>query len=699
MTLDRVLLHVLAVLLFAAAGRAVAQSPAPAPPPTAALVYVKRDTRDATRDASLEATRAHIGTLHQGPWHHIGPFDNAEGRGARTPYPPEEEIRLDAGYIGADRRRVSWAELKNHREGKSNNLDLYQRLEFSLCYLTRTVTCSRDRDAVLRVGSDDSITVWVNGNKVHEFIGQRGMPRVKDRVPIRLRQGDNRILLKVGNLVSAWQFWYDLPELDEAVLDALEARLDEDFPSTHEASFYRLETIEPPEGVVLEVGGLCHLPDGTLRVGTRRGDIWTVKFDSPDNGRWSLFASGLHEPLGLWIALPGEPGVPEGAAGVYTIQRPELTLILDTDGDGRADVFDTVCDAWGISGNYHEFAFGPERDAEGNFWGTLNLAHADDGFGEMASIAPWRGWSFKVTPRGEFVPWSSGLRSPAGVGVSPDGDAFFTENQGGYVGTSFMAHMTRGAFHGHPAGLKWDKAFPLDPAKATIEELDRLRKRPSILFPHGPMGHSPGQPVWDTTGGKFGPFAGHVFVGDQTKSFVSRVTLEKVGGEFQGACYPFRAGTLSGVIRLAFAPDGSLVAGQTDRGWGSIGGHPWGLQRITWTGRVPFEIHTMSLAKDGFTLAFTKPVDASTAADPAAYSLQHYHYLYQQAYGSPQIAVTPVAVKEVRISEDRRTVSLVLPSLAPQKVYELHLRGVRGEDGAEPLHDAAYYTLNQTLPR
>ena len=114
---------------------------------------------------------------------------------------------------------------------------------------------------------------------------------------------------------------------------------------------------------------------------------------------------------------------------------------------------------------------------------------------------------------------------------------------------------------------------------------------PCIWFPYGRMGQSASEPSWDTTGGKFGPFAGQCFVGDQTKSIVMRVYLEKVNGRYQGACFPFRSGFECGVNRLAFGPDGSLYVGMTNRGWGSVGGKPYGLQRLVYTGVLPFEIH------------------------------------------------------------------------------------------------------------
>ena len=47
--------------------------------------------------------------------------------------------------------------------------------------------------------------------------------------------------------------------------------------------------------------------------------------------------------------------------------------------------------------------------------------------------------------------------------------------------------------------------------------------------------------------------------------------MEKVEGEYQGACFPFVGGFASGIVRLSFAPDGSLMVGMTSRGWSSLG--------------------------------------------------------------------------------------------------------------------------------
>src|SRR5262249_30275357 len=225
----------------------------------------------------------------------------------------------------------------------------------------------------------------------------------------------------------------------------------------------------------------------------------------------------------------------------------------------------------------------------------------------------------------ELVPYATGLRSPNGINFSPAGDLFYCDNQGEWVATNNMHHVREGDFFGHQASLRWVKQSPFakkfaetlpsgmlfdgqpQPGKTEPRGLPPVTP-PCIWFPYGRMGQSASEPIWDTTGGKFGPFAGQCFVGDQTKSNIMRVALEKINGRYQGAWFPFGSGLRCGMNRIVCARDGSLDAGQTARGWGSVGGKPYGLQRLIYNGVVPFEIHSMKLTKTGFDLTFTKPV-------------------------------------------------------------------------------------------
>ena len=275
-----------------------------------------------------------------------------------------------------------------------------------------------------------------------------------------------------------------------------------------------------------------------------------------------------------------------------------------------------------------------------------------------------------------------------------------------------MNHLQKGKFYGHQAGLRWVKDSPF--AGTVPDEVESgmlydgqkgpgpndpkgfpALDPPCIWFPYGRMGQSVSEPQWDTTGGAFGPFAGQCFVGDQTRSIVMRVALEKVNGVYQGACFPFRSGLQCGVNRLAFAPDGSLFAGQTNRGWGSIGGKPYGLQRLVYTGEVPFEIHHVAVTPKGFDLAFTKPIDPETVKGVGNATVGSYTYVYYSRYGCPETDRRAEKVTAAKLSDDGKTLSLTVPDLRKGRVYELRVEGVKTAAGEPLLHDEAYYTLNE----
>ncbi len=135
-----------------------------------------------------------------------------------------------------------------------------------------------------------------------------------------------------------------------------------------ESDYYRITTFETPKETALEVGSIDLMPDGKLALGTRRGEIWIVSGAGgrdPSAVSYQLFASGQHEVLGIaWNPKDG---------WLYATTRYEITRVKDVDGDGRADVFETVCDQWGVRGDYHEYAFGSHFDKAGDLWVTLCL--------------------------------------------------------------------------------------------------------------------------------------------------------------------------------------------------------------------------------------------------------------------------------------------------------------------------------------
>lgn len=463
-----------------------------------------------------------------------------------------------------------------------------------------------------------------------------------------------------------------------------------------EAEYYRMSTVALPEGVVLEVGGLETMPDGRLAVATRRGDVWMIENPAGlDGGRphFSRFAQGLHEALGL--------AYHDGS--LYTTQRSELTRLRDVDGDGKADVYETV-QAWPLSGNYHEYSFGPVFGPKGEMTVTLNLAWV--GYGE--SFVKWRGWMLQAQPGGKLAPFATGFRSPSSFGYNLEGDLFYAENQGDWVGSGGITHVEKGDFVGNPKGLKWSgepgSTVTLKPSDIpdTGEPKFEVAKRvphlktPAVWFPHGILGISTSAILVDSTRGAFGPFAGQLFVGDQGHSKIMRVALEKVNGVYQGVVFPFREGFMSGVFRQVWGKDGSMYVGQTSRGWGATGRAQYGLQRLVWTGKTPFEPHHVSARPDGFEIFFTAPVDRASAENPASWAVNSFIYKYHHIYGSPVINQIAHTVRAAVVSKDGRSVRIAVDSLRQGYIHEIRMSGVRAAEGSTPLlHDVGYYTVNR----
>jgi hypothetical protein len=282
---------------------------------------------------------------------------------------------------------------------------------------------------------------------------------------------------------------------------------------------------------------------------------------------------------------------------------------------------------------------------------------------------------------------------------------FYTDNQGPWNGTCALKHLPEGKFVGHPGGFEWYKLAepfigprPEEPVSGSrfMTEAKRLPhyEPPAILFPYDKMGKSAAGIACDTTDGEFGPFKNQMFVTDQSHSTVMRCYLEKVQGHYQGVCFPFLEGFNSGSLGLELTPNGKLFVGGTNRGWGSRGRKPFAIDRVDWTGEIPFEIHEMRAKPDGFELTFTHPVDEITVEDLASYQLSTYTYIYQAAYGSPEVDHTEPTITKAVAGDDGKSVRLYVSGLQEGHVHELHSEGVRSKKGLPLLHHQAYYTLN-----
>jgi glucose/arabinose dehydrogenase len=473
---------------------------------------------------------------------------------------------------------------------------------------------------------------------------------------------------------------------------------------------FEIESIPNPPGIDPQVGAMGAMKDGRIAMAFHRGEVMIY---NPADGSWSLFASGLQEPLGLLV---------EDDGSILVMQRPELTRLKDTDGDGAADVYETVFDGFGMSGNYHEFAYGPAKDAEGNLYivlgiasngastateirgefseiGELNQEQMADSknwgkikkkAGRMYSRVDWRGWVLKISPDGsKMEPFASGFRSPNGIGFDSSGRLLITDNQGDWRPTSPLYDVKKDGFYGHPASLVWKKDWDgKNPLKMDAKEFDKMQQPAVGYFPQGELANSPTWPVIIPKGAFPSAFTGQTLIGEMNQPNLVRVLNDEVDGTFQTALLPMFDKSPLGIgnNRMAFGKDGALYVGKTALSWpGSKG-----ITRIKWNGKPFLSLNAMKAVNGGFALTFSEPLDTKTLA---SIKVERHTYKYHANYGSPKVDLKSLAVKKAALSEDGTVLTLELGELKEGYLHHLAMDGLRSRDGKKLLGANAWYQV------
>ena len=455
---------------------------------------------------------------------------------------------------------------------------------------------------------------------------------------------------------------------------------------------YEIESIVLPAGVDPQIGGLDVDDDGRLVACFHRGEVMIYEEESQT---WSLFATGLHEPLGLYA---------EDDGSVFVVQRGELTRLVDTDGDGSADLYETVCSDWGMAGNYHEFAFGLVKDSKGNFYVGLGTAsngagvrkevrgewndagglthdrfHTEDrkewaekkdAVPRMYARVPYRGCIVQITPGSRTAKvYATGFRTPNGLYIDGNDQLWMSDNQGDWVGASKLHKVRPGKFHGHAASLLWGENPPdVTPAFLPAEELDARRVKAAALLPSGDCGNSITQiqPLLSS----LAPVRKDndlLLIGEMNRARLPLYFPDEVKGQPQGAVTHFydSSGLGTGNNRLVYTDDGkSLYVGKTHLSWpGSEG-----LKKITYKGNPYLMVQSFKLHPKGFEVTFNGRVQNTKRIQD--YRIESYEILYHAQYGSPKEDLRDETVVHVDNKGGRIIVEL---KEAPQagRVYDL----------------------------
>ncbi|MBA3725297.1 MAG: DUF1080 domain-containing protein [Armatimonadetes bacterium] len=434
---------------------------------------------------------------------------------------------------------------------------------------------------------------------------------------------------------------------------------------------FDLETVRP-DNFEPRVGGMDFLPDGRMVICTWDPDgavyiLDGVQAPKPHDIKVKRIAAGLAEPLGLKV-LDGD---------IYVLQKQELTKLIDHDGDDVIDEYFAVANGWGVTANFHEFAFGLLYD-KGYFY--ANLATAINPGGKSTNPQnPDRGKVVKISKDGDFEFVASGLRAPNGIGFGYNGEIFVTDNQGDWLPSSKVMHFTPGAFFG---------------SRSVEPDTKLVEKPPVVWLPQGEIGNSPSQcgPL------NVGPYKNQMIHGDVTHGGVKRVFVEQVDGQLQGCVFRFTQGLEAGINRLVWGPDKNLYVGGigSTGNWGQEGKKRYGLQRLAYNGKSAFEMLAVRAKANGMEIELTQPLMPGMGEGTGDYTARMWRYVPTIEYGGPKIDEQSLAVKSVTISRDRKRVFLELPGMRAGHVVHIRIgRGIVSASNADLWTTEGWYTLNR----
>lgn len=429
-----------------------------------------------------------------------------------------------------------------------------------------------------------------------------------------------------------------------------------------------------PDDFHPRIGGIGFLPNGNMLICTwdPDGAVYEITgWTGPESGiKVKRIAAGLAEPLGLKCV----------GDRIFVLQKQELTELIDNDKDGQIDEYRCVANGWGVTANFHEFAFGLEY-RDGKFYGNLATA-INPGGSSTQPQNPDRGRTIEIDEKtGKFHFVLSGLRTPNGIGFGAMGKLYIADNQGDWLPSSKIMLVKEGAFYGNRS---------VEP----IAKRDTPEDPPVVWLPQNEIGNSPSQiaPLND------GPYKGQMVHGDVTHGGLKRVYVEEVDGVLQGCVFRMIQGLEAGINRVVVAPDGSFIVGGigSTGNWGQTGKLGYGLQRLKYNGNSTFEMLSVSPRQNGLEVRFTEPVSDEVGDKPSYYEVKQWRYEPTNQYGGPKMDEEDLAVKSATFSPDRKSLFLEVDGLKEGHVVYLRLHpSIQAKDFEFIWATEAWLTVNK----
>ena len=436
-------------------------------------------------------------------------------------------------------------------------------------------------------------------------------------------------------------------------------------------SAFAIDTItmpyENPWNALMFASGHDFFSNGDAAVATIHGDVWLVRgLDATlDKITWHRFATGLYQPLGVKIINDK----------LHVLERDQITILHDRNGDGEADDYENFNNDCIGAGGGHSYTTSLETDLHGTFY-----------FAKCAENTPHGGTVLKVPRDGSSIEVvATGFRNPNGLGIGPGDLLTVADQQGDWVPETRLDLIRPGGFYGFTPMHK-------------RAQVPTTYNAPLCWIPRH-IDNSAGGQVW-VPENTWGPFAGqmlHLSYGRCTMMLVLRD--QSTNPPAQGAVIPLPGRFASGVCRGRFHPrDGHLYLTGL-RGWQTAAVRDGCFQRVRYQKPLPIPTE-YSVRSNQFTVTFSEPLDRALAEDLESYSAEMWNYKWTSNYGSPDFSPArpneqgrdPVKITAAHLSPDGKTITLTLSSIREVMQFALtyNLETAQGN----PVQNTLYATIN-----
>jgi glucose/arabinose dehydrogenase/mono/diheme cytochrome c family protein len=401
--------------------------------------------------------------------------------------------------------------------------------------------------------------------------------------------------------------------------------------------------VENPFQSWMRPGGFDFTPDGKAAiVAMWNGDVWRVDglmAKAPATLTWRRIASGLFQPLG--VKFRGEE--------LFVLCRDQLAKLVDLNADGETDFIECFNDDAQVTEHFHEFAMGLQTDATGNFYYAKSGRHALD------SVIPQHGTLLKVSVDGAKTEiLATGFRAANGVCLNDDGTYFVTDQEGFWTPKNRINRVKVGGFYGNMFGYT-----------SVTDESDSAMEQPMVWITND-KDRSPAELIWvpKNAWGNLGGSLLNLSYGTG-RAFI--VPHEEVNRTWQGAvCELPMPAFATGIMRGRFGSDGALyTCGMF--AWAGNATSPGGFHRIRrgpQPAQVPLAVHA---TKGAMSVTFSDPID------PTDCVMKVWTLKRTKNYGSKHHDEHELSIHSVKLSEDKKTLTLDIRNLAPTWCYELKI--------------------------